>query len=324
MDLKTLLWKHGKWILLILGLVTMVALFLWIQGNAQLPNDSPSMPAQTTGATTAPTQPATTVPTQPPTTAPTVPTQPTEPEPPETTAPVVEELPEPTLLELNTLKKKDFKKVDGYITCTAREAWLGVDVSVWQEEIDWEAVAAAGVKFAMIRIGYRGWSRAGKLNMDPYAYANLEGAKAAGLKVGVYFYSQATSAKEAAEEARYVLELLNGMELDMPVVFDWEVPAASSARTRKVKAKTIHASAMAFCEEIRNAGYQPMVYFNQWQGSKKYNLQELRESGVELWLAMYTKAMTYTYEVQMWQYTSDGRVPGIEGRVDLDLYFPDE
>lgn len=321
MDLKPLLWKHGKWILLTLGLVTMVALFLWIQGTAQPPDDSPSMPTQSASVSTAPTHPATTVQPQP---AATVPTQPTESEVSDATPPVLEESSEPTLLERNTLTKNDFKKVNGYITCTAREVWLGVDVSVWQEEIDWETVAASGVKFAMIRIGYRGWGKAGKLNVDSYAYANLEGAKAAGLKVGVYFYSQATSAKEAAEEARYVLELLNGMELDMPVVFDWEVPAASGARTRNVKAETIHACAMAFCEEIRNAGYRPMVYFNQWQGLKKYDLQELREAGVELWLAMYTKAMTYTYEVQMWQYTCDGRVPGIEGSVDLDLYFPDK
>jgi GH25 family lysozyme M1 (1,4-beta-N-acetylmuramidase) len=231
-------------------------------------------------------------------------------------------MPQPTTLELNTLKRKDFKKVNGYITCNAEEYWLGIDVSFWQEEIDWEKVAASGVQFAMIRMAYRGWSKDAELQMDVMGEQNLQGAMAAGIKVGVYIYSQATNVQEAVEEAQFLLKLLDGRDLDMPVVFDWEVPVGVNARTEKVKAKTIHACALAFCAEIKAAGYQPMVYFNQWQGMAKYNLAELREAGIELWLAMYSKAMTYDYKVQMWQYTSKGRVPGIDGRVDIDLYFP--
>ncbi len=230
--------------------------------------------------------------------------------------------PLPPVLKLNELTKKDFGKSGGYITCKTQEYWLGVDVSIWQEDIDWEKVRAAGFQFAMIRIAYRGWSKAGELNIDPKGQENLEEAAAAGLKVGVYIYSQATNVREAVEEAQYVLSLLDGRELDMPVVFDWEVPSNPSARTRNVKAKTMQACALAFCHEIKAAGYRPMVYFNQWQGSHKYDLAELREAGMELWLAMYTRAMTYPYKVQMWQYTSNGRVPGIDGRVDIDIYFP--
>ena len=234
----------------------------------------------------------------------------------------MQQTPVPPTLQLNTLKWKDFKKVNGYITCKTEECWLGIDVSVWQEDIDWEKVAAAGVKFAMIRIAYRGWGKEAKLKIDPRAEENIKGAMDAGLKVGVYIYSQAINEREAIEEARFVLELLDGRQLDMPVVYDWEVPENAGARTRNVKAKTIHASAMAFCAEIKAAGYQPMVYFNQRQGSTKYNLVELREAGIELWLAMYMNAMVYEYKVQMWQYTESGKVPGIDGKVDIDLYFP--
>ncbi len=236
--------------------------------------------------------------------------------------PSLSQMPQPATLELNTLKRKDFKKVNGYITCKTEEYWLGIDVSVWQEDIDWEKVAASGVKFAMIRLAYRGWGKNAKLGIDSMGEKNIKGAMAAGIKVGVYIYSQATNVQEAIEEAHFLLELLDGRDLDMPVVFDWEVPVGVNARTEKVKAKTIHACAMAFCAEIKAAGYQPMVYFNQWQGKAKYNLEELREAGIELWLAMYSKAMTYPYKVQMWQYTSKGKVPGIDGRVDIDLYFP--
>lgn len=228
----------------------------------------------------------------------------------------------PPTLELNTFTKKDFGKSNGYVTCKSEEYWLGVDVSVWQESINWEKVAAAGFKFAIIRVAYRGWSKAGELHLDPRAKENLDGAIAAGLKVGVYIYSQAINVQEAREEAQYVLDFLDGQALDMPIVFDWELPDEAISRARKVKAKTMQACALAFCEEIIAAGYQPMVYFNQWQGSHQYNLAELRAAGAELWLAMYTRAMTYTYKVQMWQYTPEGKVPGIKTKVDINIYFP--
>ena len=273
-----------------------------------------------------------TVNTQLPTSLPTlIPTEPTLPTMPEPTVPSLEgaimqestsQSPVPYALVENTLRWRDFTKKNGYITCKVEECWLGVDVSVWQEDIDWEKVAAAGVKFAMIRIAYRGYGRDAKLNIDPTAEQNIQGAMAAGLKVGVYIYSQAINVEEAIEEAQFVLALLDGRELQMPVVYDWEVPDNVESRTSKVKAKTIHASAMAFCAEIKAAGYRPMVYFNQWQGRAKYDLLELRKAGVELWLAMYMNAMVYKYQVQMWQYTDNGRVPGIDGRVDIDLYFP--
>lgn len=320
MDLKTPITKYKKWIVAIACLATVIALGFTVLAltlpDGEQMESRPSVPSGDLAPSTVATQPTQTV-------DPTLPTQPAAPAGSGMTLqPSVSLVPDPPALELNTLKRKDFGKVNGYITCKTEECWLGVDVSVWQEDIDWEKVAASGVKFAIIRLAYRGWGKDGELHLDPRGEENLKGAMAAGIKVGVYIYSQATNVSEAVEEAQFLLALLDGRPLDMPVVFDWEVPSNSSARTRNVKAKTIHACAMAFCAEIKAAGYQPMVYFNQWQGLAKYDLQELRAAGVELWLAMYTKAMTYEYKVQMWQYTSNGRVPGIDGRVDVDLYFP--
>lgn len=314
--------KSKEWITLV---ACMVAFSMLTVAAFALTKNEDTQMEYLPGSTSAALIPSTTVP------APTQSVLPTEPAQPAqdhvhigaTLQPNLTQAPPTSSLELNTLVRKDFGKVNGYITCKTEEAWLGIDVSVWQEEIDWEKVAASGVEFAMIRVAYRGWGKEGKLQMDPRAEENLKGAMAAGLKIGVYIYSQATNVQEAVEEAQYVLELLDGQKLDMPVVFDWEVPDdVSYARTRNVKAKTIQACAMAFCAEIKEAGYQPMVYFNQWQGSKKYDLAALREAGIELWLAMYGNAMTYEYKVQMWQYTETGKVPGIDGYVDIDLYFP--
>ncbi len=317
MDLKSPILKNRKWIALLLCVGAVFMLTIAVLAMSQY-DGGPNVDVPSTSF----------VPTVPTTVPDLTPTQPPVDSEPETGAvgPMLQQgvaqKPEPTLLELNTLKRKDFKKVNGYITCKTEEYWLGIDVSLWQEDIDWEKVAASGVKFVMVRLAYRGWSKAGELHIDPRGEENLQGAMAAGLKVGVYIYSQATNVKEAVEEAQFLIELLDGRQLDMPVVFDWETPKETSARSWRVKPKTIHACALAFCKEIQEAGYQPMVYFNQSQGKYVYKLEELRAAGIELWLAMYTKAMTYEYRVQMWQYTGKGRVPGIKTPVDIDIYFP--
>ncbi len=321
MDVKKPISKLKKWLVPLaclggMAVLGATVLALTLPQNVQMASAPNTVPAETV-ATAVPTQPALPE-------VPALPDQQPLPTGSEATAQsgFTLEL-DPPALELNTLKRKDFGKANGYITCKTEEYWLGIDVSVWQEDIDWEKVAASGVKFAMVRLAYRGWGPDGRLGIDPQGEAHLQGALDAGLKVGVYIYSQATNVQEAIEEARYLLDLLDGRPLDMPVVFDWEVPTETNyPRTRNVKAKTIQACAMAFCAEIRAAGYQPMVYFNQRQGLTKYNLEELRAAGIELWLAMYEKAMTYQYKVQMWQYTETGKVPGIEGYVDIDLYFP--
>lgn len=223
----------------------------------------------------------------------------------------------------NHLREEDFTyDENGFMKCLSEPYWLGIDVSFHQGSIDWEQVADAGIQFAIVRIAYRGWGSAGIMKEDTWATVNLNGAAAAGLKVGVYFYSQAITVEEAREEARYVLQLLDGRELDMPVVFDWETPAADGARTENLDSETLNACAMAFCGIIEDAGYRPMVYFNQKQAKYMYDLTALQKAGYDFWLAMYEDALTYAHRVQMWQYTSHGKVPGIDGRVDMDLYFP--
>lgn len=244
---------------------------------------------------------------------------------PETTVPDVPTGPQPLQHHItpNHFRAEDFAyDENGYITCLEVESWLGIDVSAHQRSIDWQQVADAGVQFAMIRIAYRGWGSAGNLLQDNYAMANLDGASAAGLKIGVYIYSQAITVEEAIEEAQFVLTLLDGRALEMPVVFDWEQPSADEARTKNLDNETLNACAMAFCQTIQDAGYTPMVYFNQKQAKYQYDLTALQKAGYPFWLAMYADAFTYAHHAQMWQYTSSGSVPGINGRVDLDLYFP--
>ena len=229
--------------------------------------------------------------------------------------------PRPTLAA-SPYGPEDFALADGYLTCLADESWLGVDVSEHQGIIDWKTVATTPVRFAMVRLAFRGWGSEGKLQADAQGLTNLTGAKDAGLQVGVYFFSQAVSVEEAIEEAQFLLTLLDGRPLDLPVVFDWEFVSSSEARTAKMDKKTLNACAQAFCREIEQAGYDAMVYFNLDLSKRMLRLTDLQEAGYDFWLAMYNEKFQYAYRVRMWQYTDSGTVAGIKGKVDLNLYFP--
>lgn len=221
----------------------------------------------------------------------------------------------------NPYGPEDFQLEDGFLTCLAGESVLGIDVSSFQGQIDWNAVAGAGVKFAMIRVGGRGYGAEGKLYADDWAQINYEGAKAAGLQVGGYFFSQATSVEEAIEEAAFALLQIQDWQLDMPIVFDWEYLSAE-ARTANMDKRTLTDATLAFCKTVELAGYEAMTYFNINQADNHVYLEELTD--YRGWLAMYTDQMTYPYRVDMWQYTNAGSVPGVEGPVDINLYFPHE
>ncbi len=197
-------------------------------------------------------------------------------------------------------------------------SYSGVDVSSYQGDIDWAAVKASGIDFAIIRLGYRGYE-SGKLVEDPYAKKNLDGAAAAGLKVGAYFFSQALNEKEVDEEFAFMLDILGEQYLSMPLVLDWEIPAAN-ARSAKMDARTLTDLQLHFCKKAADMGYQPMIYFNWHQSSHLYFLHELEE--YPFWLALYQDRMTYPWDVEMWQYTSSGTVPGIPGPVDINVYMP--
>ena len=193
---------------------------------------------------------------------------------------------------------------------------VGVDVSEHQGEIDWQAVAEAGIDFAVIRIGGR-LMQSGTIFEDKHFRANLEGAKAAGLKVGVYFFSQALNAQEGLEEAEFVLGLLDGVELDYPVVCDWEYLGGNTARTYGVEPAEITAGIDAFCARVEEAGYRGMLYFNAYCGYIKMDLRELTD--YDFWYAQYSDVPSYRYHFQMWQYSSSGQVDGIDSDVDLNL-----
>lgn len=193
----------------------------------------------------------------------------------------------------------------------------GIDVSSYQQEIDWQQVRDAGVEFAVIRLGYRGYST-GKLDLDDRFLENMEGAIDAGIGVGVYFFSQALTEEEAVEEAEFVLNWVRGYELSYPIVFDWEEVDAK-ARTDEMNMLLLTSCALAFCERIEQAGYTAAVYFNQAYGYQQLNLPSLKDH--VFWLAAYEEAPTFHYDFQMWQYTNQGTVPGIGGPVDLNIYF---
>ena len=217
----------------------------------------------------------------------------------------------------NPYDAEDFVTEGDYVNCITGPSQFGIDVSYWQGDIDWQQVKEAGVEFAMIRVGWRG-SEKGVLDIDEYAQQNYEGARAAGIKVGCYFFSQSISVEEAVEEAEYVLSLIDGWQLDMPVVYDWEYISAES-RTGNMDARLLTDCTKAFCERIQQAGYTPMIYFNADQSHKQMYLEELTD--YPFWLAMYESEMDYPYKIDMWQYSNTGSVPGIDGNVDLNLYF---
>lgn len=225
-------------------------------------------------------------------------------------------LPPPTE---NVFTPMDFGYEGDYLTCLTDESVLGIDVSRYQGEIDWQQVKAAGIRFVMIRLGFRGYGTEGNLNEDLLAQENYRGAKEAGLKVGGYFFSQAISVEEAIEEARYAMEIASGWELEMPLVYDWEC-LADDYRTVGVDARMLTDCTKAFCDTVEAAGYDSMIYFNPDQSRKQMHLEELVNYG--FWLAMYSDQMDYPYKVDMWQYTNEGSVPGISGSVDINLFFP--
>lgn len=225
---------------------------------------------------------------------------------------------EPTSpLTPNPYSPEDFSVSGGFVTCTAGKYMTGIDVSEWQGQIDWAAVRASGVEFAILRVGWRG-SEKGVLTADTLAQEYYDGAKQAGILVGAYFFSQAIDVAEALEEAEFALSCTEGWELDMPFVFDWEYVDEFS-RTAGVSADMLTEISTAFCDCIAQAGYTPMLYFNGDQAQSGLLLDRLYE--YPFWLARYATALDYPYRVDMWQYSDAGSVDGIRGKVDLDIKF---
>ncbi len=195
---------------------------------------------------------------------------------------------------------------------------FGIDVSSHQGDIDWNAVKSEGVEFAFIRAVYRGYGT-GKLVVDEKCIQNIEGAQAAGIDVGVYVFSQAINQAEVLEEASTVIGMLDGYTLQLPIVFDVEKVADSSARTSGLSVQDRTDLTKTFLEAVKNAGYQPMFYHNTEMGAMLLDLTQLTE--YPKWFAGYNKEFYWPYEYEIWQYSETGRVEGINGNVDLDIWL---
>ncbi len=212
----------------------------------------------------------------------------------------------------------------------AKASSLGIDVSYHNSAIDWKAVKAAGIDFAIIRVGYRTWEK-GILNEDPDSYRQgknggfyLQGAKAAGLKVGVYVYSTAISAEEAVEEAQLALDIVRkaGLELDLPIYFDTEFSSVSpKGRSDKLTVAQRAEIARAFCKTVEDAGFRAGVYSYQDFFSRALRLEDVDE--YDIWFASYTRGYTLpAYRgFAIWQFTESGRVNGMPDEVDMNVIF---
>ena len=193
----------------------------------------------------------------------------------------------------------------------------GIDVSKWNGEIDWDKVKNAGVEFAIIRAGYRG-SVSGSLVQDPRFEENMRGAQAAGIPTGVYFFTQAVNEVEAVEEASMVLELLRKYKVEFPVFIDTE-GAGGNGRADGLDVETRTLVCEAFCRTIENAGYTAGVYGSRnWYNNR---LETKRLDNYFIWLAEYRSVPLYQGYYGMWQYTSKGKIDGINGNVDLNIYY---
>ncbi|MBQ8349596.1 MAG: glycoside hydrolase family 25 protein [Ruminococcus sp.] len=221
-------------------------------------------------------------------------------------------------LDMNSLVTRNgyaFYKENEEITSIA-----GIDVSEHQGDIDWNAVKNAGIEFAIIRVGYRTYG-GGEITLDTTFEQNLRNADAAGIKTGVYFFSQAIDPEEAIEEADAVIDAIRPYNITYPVIFDWELIVGDSARTDAMTVDNLADACISFCERVKSAGYTPMIYQNKNTTMFKLDLPKLKD--YDFWLAEYGDKPTYYYDYQMWQYSSTGKVPGINGEVDMNISFKD-
>ena len=204
----------------------------------------------------------------------------------------------------------------------ALKSRTGIDVSSFQGEIDWQKVKNDGIEFAFIRVGGR-YSSRGTIYDDKYALDNLRGAQEAGLDIGVYFFSQAITIEEALEEAEKTLEVIQGFELTMPVVFDTEHFENDARHYTEITREERTEIVIAFCERIREAGYTPMYYAGKYWCRDHLNVEDLDDK-YEHWIAQYYKECTYDGPYRCWQYSDSGKVAGINGDVDMNIWYLDK
>ena len=194
-----------------------------------------------------------------------------------------------------------------------KDTLIGIDVSNHQGDIDWETVKNSGVEFVFIRIGF-GHNREAKIMEDEKFRQNLEGARNAGLKVGLYFYSYATEIWEAEEQANWIVKALNVEKIDLPIVFDYET--WKSFPTYNINIVDLNKVAKRFLDILHDNGYEGMNYSSKYYLNTIWNLSEY-----PTWLAHYVSKTNYDKDFKVWQFSNTGEVPGINGFVDLDVLY---
>lgn len=205
-----------------------------------------------------------------------------------------------------------------YVEAEQVMSYKGIDVSSHQGDIDWQKVAEDGVQFTFIRGVYRGYG-SGKLVEDERFEENVQGALDAGIKVGVYCYSQAINEEELLEEANLILQKIAPYDIDCPVVYDVEMVSGANGRMNALTAEERTNLTILFCETIKNAGYKPMIYHNMEMAALRLNFEALED--YDKWFAYFNANFYFPYEYDVWQYSEKGKVNGIQGKVDMNISF---
>lgn len=199
-------------------------------------------------------------------------------------------------------------------------SFVGADISKYQDYVDFMKLKKAGVDFVMLRVGARGYS-SGELVLDDYFTDNLKRANDAGLKIGVYFFSQAVSGDEAIAEANMVLENIRDHQITYPIAFDMEYVENDTSRVEALSKAEKTAVAKAFLDTVKAAGYKPMLYGDKEWLLKKIDLAKL--TSYDVWLSQQEDVPDYPYQFTMWQYTTSASIDGIAGYADLNISFVD-
>lgn len=208
--------------------------------------------------------------------------------------------------------RTDFQKV--LKTYKSNDNKVGLDISKWQEDVDFAQLKNSGVEFVMIRVGSRK-GQGGELVLDPKFKQNITGALEQGIEVGIYFYSYASSIKDAKEEANWVLKQIKDYNISMPVVFDWE--EWNNFNSYNLSFYNLTKVADEFLNTFKKKGYKTMLY-----SSKTYLENIWFETSHDIWLAHYTKKTNYQGTYRMWQLCNNGKIDGIKGDVDIDIFYP--
>lgn len=225
-------------------------------------------------------------------------------------------------IPINQYEVDKFSEKRGVVTYEGGDSFVGINVNSQKGEIDWEQVAQNGVDFAMIRVGFRG-DKTGILEEDANFETNIKGALAAGLPVGLYFYSKAVTDAEAEEEATFVLDKMRGYNVKYPVAIYWEYGVKDDGsldetkRTVRCNGEQVTGFIDTFCKKVKAAGFTPSYYCDKSMGYTKLDLSRL--SGYEMWYAEFRTAPAFYYDFGMWQYTKEGTVPGISQAVPISL-----